>query len=34
MKLIKPLKIAICGFNLHKKGISMGHKQNEKQLFW
>ena len=29
-KIVKPLKIAILGANLHKKGVSMGHAQNKK----
>ena len=33
-KLVKPLKIAIFGPNLHKKGISIGNAQNQKQMLW
>ena len=32
-KLEKPLKIASFGTNLCKKGVRMGHAQNEKQIF-
>ena len=31
--LVKPLKIAILGPNVHCKGDSMGHTQNEKHFF-
>ena len=33
-KLLKPLKIAILGPNLCKKGVSMGNAQHEKQFFF
>ena len=32
-KLVKPLKIAILGPNLYKKGVTMGQAQNKKQFF-
>ena len=32
-KLVKSLKFFFFGTNLHKKGVIMGHTQNEKQFF-
>ena len=31
-KLVKPLKIAFLGPNVHYKGVSMGHTQHEKHI--
>ena len=31
--LVKPLTITIFGHNLRKKGVTIGHAQNEKQFF-
>ena len=31
-KLVKPLKNCFLGTNLHKKGVVMGHVQNQKQF--
>ena len=33
-KLGKPRKNCFFVSNLHKKGVIMGHAQNEKQIFW
>ena len=33
-KLVKPLKNCFFGTNLHKKGVIMGHSQNEKQFLF